>query len=146
MYRAADVTHCLWMPLSPVQGEGRRGCAVHNAPWDDVSFFSHYIYFFHRMGAHVCVCPFMCGVGWAHQVFPGGTRRKYQPSTHYVTASPNLPPLLYQVQGHHQVQRRCALSSPLALVFLCIAVKRYQSSVFSEASPKRCPDMWVPLS
>lgn len=57
-------------------GRGQAGCAVRSAPWNGASFFSHYISFSHRMGARVCVCPFLCGVGRAHQVFPGGTRRK----------------------------------------------------------------------
>lgn len=113
-----------------VRGEGRWGCAVHSAPWDDVSFFSHYISFFHRMGAHVCVCLFLCGIRCAHQVFPGGIRRKYQSSPHYVTVSPNQPPLLYQVQGHHQsakemcpVQSSCTgilAHSSKTLLKLCI--------------------------
>lgn len=74
MYQAADVVHCLWMPISPVQGGQVVMCYAH-ALWDEVFLSSHYINF-HRMGAPVCVCPLLCCTECVRQVFPGRAHYK----------------------------------------------------------------------
>lgn len=67
--------------------------------------YFHTTFIFHRMGARVRVCLLLCYLGSVHQVFPGIIHMKCQSSVHYGTVSPNLPPLLYQVQGHHHMLR-----------------------------------------
>lgn len=138
MYQAADMVHCLWMPLSIVQGGQVVICYAH-AHRDDPTFTLHL--FFHRMGACVCVCPLLCCTGGVRLFFPDGAHCKV--SVLHTSCNGWSKPAHTAVPGSACDKLMCPSQGPCTgtLVHSCEKLLKY--SVFSKASPKSSPGVWV---
>lgn len=141
MYQAADTAHCLWMPLSLVQGGQVVMCCCAHARWDGVFLLSHYIFFFIEwvlLYVFVRCCVVQDVYARFSQVEPITTV-----SVLHTSCNGWSKPSGTAVRGSACDKMTCPSQCPCTAVPAASCEKLLKYSVFSKASPKSSAGVWV---